>query len=220
VGAEGDGAGAERPAIQMLRPHLDGLAPLAPALAALPPELRFRTYREGDEPSWAVLMNTGQMGEWTAQRAREQLTARPTPQFDPQGFFVLAAPLQGSGGAERLAGAACAWLRDPEERETGVLHMVCVLPEHRGRGLSYPLCLAVLHRFRERAYRRVSLSTHEWRLGAVKVYLRLGFQPLYRHPRHPEQWAAVLRSLGWTGPVQAVEEPGAWPAPSAGASAG
>jgi mycothiol synthase len=200
----------------MLRPHLEGLAPLAPALAALPPELRFRTYREGDEPSWAVLMNTGQMGEWTAQRAREQLTGRPTPQFDPQGFFVLAAPRQGSRGAERLAGAACAWLRDPEERETGVLHMVCVLPEHRGRGLSYPLCLAVLHRFRQRAYRRVSLSTHEWRLGAVKVYLRLGFQPLYRHPRHPGQWAAVLRALGWTGPVQAVEEPGAWPAASAG----
>ena len=119
-----------------------------------------------------------------------------------------------------MAGAACAWLRDPQERETGVLHMVCVLPEHRGRGLSYPLCLAVLHRFRERAYRRVALNTHEWRLGAVKVYLRLGFQPLYRHPRHPEQWAGVLRALGWTEPVQAVEEPGAWPAARPGRQPG
>jgi GNAT superfamily N-acetyltransferase len=226
VGAEGEGAGTERPAIQMLRPHLEGLPPLAPALAALPPRLRLRTYREGDEPSWAGLMNTGQMGEWTAQRTREQLTGRPSPQFDPQGFFVLATlpSLEGEGesrgGAETRAGAACAWLRDPQERETGVLHMVCVLPAHRGRGLSYPLCLAVLHRFRERAYRRVALNTHEWRMGAVKVYLRLGFQPLYRHPRHPEQWAGVLRTLGWKEPVQAMEEPGAWPAVAAGASAG
>ena len=105
-----------------------------------------------------------------------------------------------------MVASACAWLPAPEERETGTLHMVCVLPEHRGRGLSYPLCLAVLHRFRERGFRRVRLNTHDWRLGAVKVYLRLGFQPLYRHPRHPEQWAGVLRALRWTAPVAPQEE--------------
>jgi mycothiol synthase len=204
----------ERPSIQMLRPHLEGLPPLGPALAALPAGYRLRPYLPRDVPGWTALMNTGQMGEWTAQRTREQLTERPWPQFDPAGLFVVtagpAAAVDPSGG--RVVASACAWLTAPEERETGTLHMVCVLPEHRGRGLSYPLCLAVLHRFRERGFRRVRLNTHDWRLGAVKVYLRLGFQPLYRHPRHPDQWTELLRALRWTAPVAPQEEPGAWPA--------
>jgi GNAT superfamily N-acetyltransferase len=216
---------AERPSIQMLRPHLEGLPPLKPALSALPQGYRLRSYLPRDVSGWTALMNTGQMGEWTAQRTREQLTGRPWPQFDPAGLFVVTSPPAGwtaAGGAAQDPGgpaaggavvaSACAWLTAPEERETGTLHMVCVLPEHRGRGLSYPLCLAVLHRFRERGFRRVRLNTHDWRLGAVKVYLRLGFQPLYRHPRHPDQWTELLRALRWTAPVAPQEEPGAWPA--------
>jgi mycothiol synthase len=56
--------------------------------------------------------------------------------------------------------------------------MVCVLPEHRGANLSYALCLAVLHRFRERGLKQMRLHTGDWRLGAVKTSLKLGFQPL------------------------------------------
>jgi mycothiol synthase len=216
--ARGDAAPADepdRPSIQMVRPHLEGLPPLAAAVAALPPGYRLRRYRPEDQPGWTALMNTGQMGEWTAQRTREQLTGRPWPQFDPHGLFVVTHAPPG-GDAEVLVASACAWLAAPEERETGTLHMVCVLPEHRGLSLSHPVCLAVLHRFRERGFRRVRLTTHDWRLGAVKVYLRLGFQPLYRHPRHPDQWAALLRALRWTAPVAPEEEPGAWPAGSIG----
>jgi mycothiol synthase len=192
----------------MVRPHLAGLPPLAAALAALPQGYRLRRYRPADEPGWTALMNTGQMGEWTAQRTREQLTGRPWPQFDPDGLFVVTTV---AAGEETVVASACAWLAAPEERQTGTLHMVCVLPAHRGLHLSYPVCLAVLHRFQERGFRRVRLNTHEWRLGAVKVYLRLGFQPLYRHPEHPGQWTAVLRRLRWTGPVTPEEEPGVWP---------
>ncbi len=217
--ADGPGVteGAARPSIQMVRPHLAGLPPLAAALAALAPGYRLRRFRSADEPGWTALMNTGQMGEWTAQRTREQLTGRPWPQFDPDGLFVVtsAAPPHGAAGfapgAETVVASACAWLTAPEERETGTLHMVCVLPAHRGLNLSYPVCLAVLHRFQERGFRRVRLNTHDWRLGAVKVYLRLGFQPLYRHPQHPGQWAALLSTLRWTGPVTPEEEPGVWP---------
>jgi mycothiol synthase len=193
----------------MLRPHLDGLPALEPALAALPAGYRFRTYRPGDEAGWAALMNTGQMGEWTAERTREQLTGCPWPQFDPDGLFLVThqPTRQPEPPPEpQIAGSACAWLIDPAERVTGTLHMVCVLPGHRGAGLSFPLCLAVLHRFRDRGFRSVRLSTHEWRLGAIKIYLRLGFRPLYRHPMHPRQWPAVAEALGWTAPLDPVLE--------------
>lgn len=188
--------------LQMLRPHLRALPPLDDALAALPGSYAFRTYRPGDEAGWATLMNTGQMDQWDAARTREKLTGVPWPQFDPDGLFLIIAR-----GSEEIVGSACAWLLDPAETETGVLHMVCVLPEHRGARLSYPLCLAVLHRFEKRGFTRVRLNTGAWRLGAVKTYLRLGFQPWYRKPGQPALWKETLETLGWTDAVEPILDP-------------
>jgi mycothiol synthase len=188
----------------MLRPDLKDLPPLAPALAALPAGYGFRTYRPGDEAAWAAIMNhmdPERPGEWDAARACEKLTGRPSPQFDPEGLFFVT-----FGPDATPVGSACAWLTDAAESETGILHMVCVLPNHRGQRLSYPLCLAVLHRFRRRGFRRVRLNTGDWRLGAVKIYLELGFQPVYRHPLHPQQWETVVQTLGWTQPLGPILE--------------
>ena len=189
----------------MLRPDLDDLPPLAEALKAvhgLPGEYRFRTYRPGDEAGWAALMNTGQMDEWDAARTREKLTGVAWPQFDPQGLFLITA-----GPGEEIVGSACAWLADPSETETGVLHMVCVLPEHRGARLSFLLCLAVLHRFKERGFCRVRLNTGSWRLGAVKTYLRLGFRPWYRKPGQDALWREALDAVRWNDPVEPIVDP-------------
>ena len=193
------GAPSKRGSVRMLRPTLDGLPALEPAIESLPEGYGFRTYRAGDEAAWAEIMNTGEMNEWDVARAREKLTGLPYPQFDPEGLFFIT-----HGPEERPVGSACAWLTDPDERETGTLHMVCVLPEHRGRRLSYPLCLAVLHRFRERGLRRAQLNTGDWRLGAVKVYLELGFRPLIERPEQPAQWEEIARALGWTRPLEAI----------------
>jgi len=195
------------PSIQMLRPDLEGLPPLEPVVAALPPGYRLRTYRPGDEAGWAALMNTGDLGQWDVARVRAELTERPYPQFDPEGLFVLTSgAVEPAEPAAQIAGSACAWLPDPGERETGILHMVCVRPEHRGAGLSYPLCLAVLHRFRARGLRRVRLNTGDWRLGAVKVYLRLGFRPWYRRPEHPAIWREVLAKLSWPDEIEPITD--------------
>jgi mycothiol synthase len=181
--------------LQMLRPTLDDLPALEAALAALPAGYGFRTYRQGDEDVWAAIMNTGEMEAWDAVRTRERLTGCPWPQFDPEGLFFVT-----YGSPAQPVGSACAWLRDPQETETGTLHMVCVLPEHRGHGLAYPLCLAVLHRFRQRGFPRVFLNTGDWRLGAIKTYLKLGFQPLITRPEQPPLWADVWPRLAWPAP--------------------
>lgn len=205
------------PSIQMIRAPLDDLPPLGPLLADLPAGYGFRTYRPGDEAGWATLMNTGEMDPWDEARVREKLTGCPPPQFDPDGLFMLTYR-ERPETPEQTVGSACAWLRDPAERETGILHMVCVLPEHRGAGHSLLVCLAVLHRFRERGYARVVLNTGDWRLGAVKTYLKLGFQPLYRLPSHPEQWRTVVRALKWTTPLHPIYDP-AYAAATAGGAA-
>lgn len=188
--------------IAMLRPSADGLPALDAALASMPARYSLRTYRPGDEVVWAEIMNTGGMGAWDIARTRSELTGRPFPQFDPEGLFFVV-----DRARDQPIGSACAWLEDPAETETGFLHMVCVLPEHRGQRLSYVACLAALHRLRERGYRRIRLFTNGWRLGAIKVYLELGFLPHYRDSLDPARWQEVLRTLGWAAPVEPVIEP-------------
>lgn len=183
----------------MLRPNLEGLPLLAPAQAALPAGYRLRTYQVGDEAAWATLMNTGDMGFWDAAITRDKLTGRPYPQFDPAGLFMVT-----FGQEEQIVGSACAWLAEPEETQTGILHMVCVLPAHRGQRLSYVVCLAVLRHFRERGFQRVRLNTGAQRPGAVKVYLELGFQPVYDEPWHPEVWQQIIEQLGWQQPLAPI----------------
>ena len=144
-----------------------------------------RTYQPGDEAAWAEIMNTG-VGEWTAETCREKLTGQP--QFIPEGLFF--ATFEG-----KPVGSACAWRKSPEEWESGYLHMVCVLPEHRGRQVGRALNLAALRWFRDRGFKEVWLSTDDWRIPAIKSYLRLGFEPHYPDDSHRARWNAVFEKL-------------------------
>lgn len=188
---------AERPSIGMLLPDL-AAASLKPMSRIMVDGYDLRSYRPGDEAAWSALMNTGSLGDWTVERTVKDLTG--CAQFDPESLFLLMAA-DGS-----LAASACAWTKKPDERTTGTLHMVCVDPAHRGRRLSEVVCTAALHRFRQRGFARVDLSTEEWRPGAVKVYLQLGFRPVYSHHTHADQWAKLRERLHWPEPLTSINE--------------
>jgi len=168
--------------LRMLRENLDNLPELI-----MPEGYQLRTYKPGDEDAWARIMNSGIGTDWTPQRCREELTGKP--QFDPEGLFFATY-------AGQPVGSACAWTWSPDEHETGYVHMVCVLPEHRGHRLGYLLTLATLHRFRERGFKKAILDTDDFRLPAIKEYLKLGFVPLLREESHPERWRKVAEALG------------------------
>jgi mycothiol synthase len=174
-----------RPQLEMVRPSLDDLPPLA-----VPPPYVLRTYREGDEAAWAEIMNTGIGEGWTAERCQEFLI-RP-PQFRPDGLFFAARP---AAGGEVVAGTTCAWRPTPEECRTGIVHMVCVRPEERGHRLGCWLTLAALHYFRDHGFARARLSTDDYRLSAIRAYLDLGFVPTMTDLSHPARWMAVREAL-------------------------
>lgn len=169
------------PQLEMRRSDLDGLPSVA-----LPSPYRLRTYRLGDESAYAAIMNTGIGKDWTAESVRSFLIDRP--QFDPRNLFFV------TFDGEPV-GTACAWRLDPNERRVGYLHMVCVRPEHRGHGLGYWLTVQVLHRFKELGFSSAMLRTDDFRLAAIRQYLRLGFRPECTDPSHPDRWATVLASL-------------------------
>ena len=171
----------EQRQLRMIRPDLDDLPPVV-----LPDGCEIRAYRPGDEKVWAEIMNTGIGSDWDAARAKEHLTRQP--RFDPEGLFFAA--LDG-----KTVGSACAWRSSAEERKTGMVHMLCVLPEARGRKIGYALTLRALHYFRDHGFSDAYLDTDDVRIPAIKAYLRLGFEPFYYDETHMERWERVRSEI-------------------------
>lgn len=181
----------KRRQLRMLRPHLDDL----PALD-VPAGFRLRTYRPGDEPAWADIMESaGGVGKgWTLERVRDRMIERE--QFDADGTFFATSDAEGG----LPVASAAAWRANAAECVMGNVHMVCALESHRGRGLGRLVTLAVLHRLRDRGFRRADLATDAWRLAAIKSYLGLGFVPVYPPDPdgidlHEPRWSAIFTQL-------------------------
>lgn len=86
-------------------------------------------------------------------------------------------------------GVANASLYDSEEGRCAELGWVAVRPEHRGHGLAYEICRGVLQFSRASRHRYVFLKTEDFRVAAIKTYLRLGFEPEVK----PDQVNAIRR---------------------------
>ncbi|MBD3181723.1 GNAT family N-acetyltransferase [Candidatus Poribacteria bacterium] len=171
--------------LRMVRPNLDNLGKLI-----VPQGYKIRTYRKGDEAAWADIISKTFGGGWDADRCRKELTGKP--QFRPDGlFFALY--------EDKPVGTTCAWTDSPDEKESGSLHMVGVIPEHRGKRLGYVLSLCVLHFFRYNGFKFVRLSTDDFRLPAIKTYLNLGFKPVYLDNGHRQRWKNIFEKLGSDG---------------------
>lgn len=155
----------------------------------MPEGYALRTYVPGDEDAWARIMTTG-IGEWTADMCHEELTAKP--QFIPEGLFFAVKDGE-------TIGSACAWRTSADETRHGYIHMVCVLPEHRGLQLGYLLTLAVLRYLRDHGFQDACLDTDDWRVPAIKAYLRLGFEPHYYDDSHRDRWQAIADKIAEPG---------------------
>lgn len=180
-------ANEPNPQLRMFRKLDDDLAPLD-----IPEGVRIRTYEPGDESHWADIMNRGLSENMTPEQARRDIMDQP--QFDPEGLFF--AELD-SG---ETVGSACAWLDKPDETRYGLVHMVCVKPEARGKNVGYLLTLAVLHYFQAKTeIRDIYLLTDDFRLPAIKSYLRLGFTPVMDHPSFEQRWADIMQKIEQAG---------------------
>ncbi len=48
----------------------------------------------------------------------------------------------------------------------------------------------------EHGARHIYLLTHNWRLPAIKTYLKVGYRPLYHKPRMRRRWHELFLKLG------------------------
>jgi mycothiol synthase len=167
--------------VPQLRMGYRGLAALQPP--HLPPGYGLRTFQPGDEEAWIALLNSGDFGGWDRVRLDRMLAGERAP-IPHVGIFFATHQSQ-------LAGTACTFLY-PDAAELG---WVVVHPDHRGQQLSEVLTQAVLAFTQARGYDYVYLKTEDFRLAAIKTYLRVGFEPEMVDPSHLAWWAAARRAL-------------------------
>ena len=83
------------------------------------------------------------------------------------------------------------------EKKQGYIHMVACKPEFRGRGLGRLLNEIAVYTLKEKKMNTAYLTTDDWRIPAIKSYLRAGFFPdLETEADFKERWEKIYTSLG------------------------
>ncbi|MBI3944816.1 MAG: GNAT family N-acetyltransferase [Armatimonadetes bacterium] len=170
-----------KPQLAMRRASLEDLPEVA-----LPPGYRIRSFRPGDEAHWATIISESFGGPAGPQRFDMM---KDDAAFRPERVLFVECE-------EGPVGTASAWSRVKQGKDAGYLHMVGVRPAHAGKRLGYWVSLAALRQLAREGKRSALLHTDDFRLAAIKTYLRLGFEPLLVSEEQPGRWRAVFEQLG------------------------
>lgn len=162
----------------------------------VPDGYRIRPIREGDEAGQVRVMHVAGFDTWNEEKLAEWWKTRALP----DGVFVVVHEASG----EIVATAMASHRPSPLHPCGGELGWVAADPGHAGRGLGRVVCAGALKRFLDAGYRRLYLSTDDFRLAAIKTYLKMGFRPFLFAPDMEKRWQTVCRKLDW--PI----EPDTW----------
>ncbi|MGQ9632492.1 MAG: GNAT family N-acetyltransferase [bacterium] len=154
---------------------------------SLPEGYTLRTYREGDAGEYIKLMRAAGFASWNESNLEDVLK-----KCLPGGLFFVVHNGTGAIVATSVA------VHNPIEDHPfgGELGWVAADPAHRGRGLGYVVCAAVTKRFLDAGYKDIYLRTDDFRLPAIKTYLKLGWVPFLYAPDMEGRWRAVCEKLG------------------------
>ena len=169
--------------LQMVWPeHLHN----APPAVKLPAGYALRTHQPGDRPRFFQLMELAGWPGWDEEALQPWL-----PRILPQGWFMAIHEESGEIVASAMA------LYSDVYPSGGELGWLAGGPAHTGKGLGLSVSAAVIARFCEEGFRKIHLYTEDYRLAALKIYLKLGFVPLLYTPEMPELWRAICHQLEW-----------------------
>lgn len=168
---------------EMLKPQLlmrlDTLSALPPV--ALPAGYTLRPYREGDASAWEMVIDDSFGG---THRFQQEMAASE---------FFLPERVKFICFEDAPIATASAWTNG---EGMGYLHMVGVHRKHLGHGLGAQVSLAALHHMVKEGRSVAILNTDDFRIPAIKTYLKLGFVPEVSHENHIQRWSNVLNEIG------------------------
>jgi len=155
---------------------------------SLPDEYSMRTYRAGDDDEFVQLMQAAGFDGWN-----HDMLGGALRKALPDGIFLSVHTQTAAMVATAMA------THNPTDLHTfgGELGWVAAHPDHRGQRLGLAVCTAVMKRYAAAGYRRIYLQTDDWRLAAIKTYLKLGFVPFLFAPDMEKRWREVCEKLDW-----------------------
>ena len=153
---------------------------------SLPEGYSLRNYREGDDEEYTRVMTQAGFTNWDQNHTGEVLKKSL-----PGGFFFIVHEKTGKIVATTAA------LHNPIQGHpfAGELGWVAADPEHKGKGLGYVVCAAVTKRFLDAGYENLFLRTDDFRLPAIKTYLKLGWVPYLFEEGMESRWKKVCEDL-------------------------
>jgi len=176
---------ARKPQLQMIFP--EALLESAPPVV-LPEGYSLRTFQPPDAAEFVELMRLAGFENWNAETL-----AGARAKALPDGIFLAVCDATGA-----LAATAMGTHNPKELHPSGAeLGWVAANPDHRGKGLGMAVTVAATRRCIDAGYRRIYLLTDDWRLPAIKTYLKLGYVPLLFAPGIEDRWRAVCLELDW-----------------------
>jgi mycothiol synthase len=82
------------------------------------------------------------------------------------------------------------------QNKHGLIHMVACKPEFRGLGIGTLLNKVALYYLKKEGMMTASLKTDDWRIPAIKGYLRIGFTPdVTTEPDYKERWDKIINEI-------------------------
>ncbi len=81
------------------------------------------------------------------------------------------------------------------EKKQGYIHMVACKPEFRGRGIGTRLNTEAVRALISSGMETAYLTTDDFRIPAIKSYLRAGFTPDIIDKEHEDRWKKVLDTI-------------------------
>ncbi len=154
------------PQLHMVWPRARLTTPPTPRL---PVGYTLRTYQPSDEARFYAVMALAGWPGWDDAKL-----APWKARILPQSWFMAI----DQATAQIVATAMGLHSHEDELPFGGELGWVASDPAHRGKGLGMAVAAAVTARLLVMGYDQLHLYTEDWRLPALKGYLRLGYVPL------------------------------------------
>ena len=82
------------------------------------------------------------------------------------------------------------------ESKEGYIHMVACREDCRGKGYGTMLNRIAEYVLKKEGMKTAYLTTDDWRIPAIKSYLRIGFSPDLSTEEFKERWDKIFREIG------------------------
>ncbi len=144
------------------------------------------TELEGAIDKWLDIVKYGLSdGKQDEKYYHDVMTALPKYRED-KCFFILE-------GDEAVATVTV--ICDYENRE-GYIHMVACKEGFRGKGYGTLLNQIAEYTLKKEGMENAELTTDDWRIPAIKSYLRIGFEPVTKGEDFNERWEKIFEIIG------------------------